>query len=230
MRAAAVVVAAGRGERLGARKQFVLLDGLPLVLWSVRALLTHAKIELVVVVLPPEEAHAPPEWLRMDRVTACPGGATRRESAGLGVAAVPLWADVILIHDAARPFVTDRTIDAVLREAEKTGGALPILPMTDTVKLLSAGRVTGTMERSELGRAQTPQGFRAELIREAHAAAAAAEVEAADDATLLESLGSPVAATPGDPFNLKITTPADLEMAEWLVRSGRVPKRSTPRD
>jgi 2-C-methyl-D-erythritol 4-phosphate cytidylyltransferase len=221
----AVVVAAGRGERLGAPKQFLPLGGVPIVEWSCRALLSHPGIEHVVVVLPPDGLPDPErssEWLSAPGVRWCPGGASRRESAGLGVRAAPGWADLILIHDAARPFVSAGTIDAVLAAAAETGAALPTLPVSDTVKRVRDARVQETLDRAGLGRAQTPQGFRASLIRAVHDWASREEVEAPDDAFLCELRGHEVAAVPGDPQNLKVTTPFDLALAEWLVESGRM--------
>lgn len=228
MRAAAVVVAAGRGERLGEPKQFRDLAGIPLLLWSVEAFSEHPAIEVVVVVLPAAEARQPPAWLPQSAVVVCEGGATRRESAGLGVESVPEWGEAILIHDAARPFVTPQTIDAVLAGVASVGAAVPLLPMSDTVKRVAGNHVEETLDRECLGRAQTPQGFRAEWIREAHARARAEGTQAPDDCALVERLGRPVLAIPGDLRNLKITTPADLELAEWLVRTGRVSGPSSP--
>jgi 2-C-methyl-D-erythritol 4-phosphate cytidylyltransferase len=217
-----VIVAAGRGERLGRPKQFLVLGDMPLLLWSVRAFREHPGIECVVVVLPVDDAKTPPDWLPKKGLRVCAGGETRRESAGQGVIAVPAWADVILIHDAARPFVTQSTIDAVLAGAAGVGAALPVVPLSDTVKRLSDDRVEKTLDRERLGRAQTPQGFRADWIREAHSRADRDGLDAPDDAALVESLGRSVLAVPGETWNLKITTPEDFELAEWLVRTGRV--------
>lgn len=226
MRSAAVIVAAGRGERLGGRKQFLALGGVPLLLWSIRAFLEHPAIEALVVVLPAAEAETPPAWLSRSGIRVCAGGGTRRESAGRGVEAAPPWAEAILIHDAARPFVSDRTIDAVLAGVAEVGAALPVLPMSDAVKRLSGSKVEHTLDRETLGCAQTPQGFRADWIREAHARARQTGAAAPDDASLVESLGKPVLGVPGDVWNLKITTPQDLELAEWLVQSGKMEIRA----
>lgn len=222
MRAVAVIVAAGEGERLGGRKQFLPLGGVPLVLWSCRAFLAHPSVEDVVVVLPADAPDAPPEWLPSRHVDWCRGGASRRVSAGNGVAAVPAWAEIVLIHDAARPFVSQSTIGAVLEAAEAVGAALPTLPVSDTVKRVREGRVLETVDRSDLAGAQTPQAFRTDLIREVHDWAQREGASASDDASLCEIRGHAVACVPGDPRNLKITTAADFTLAQWLVDSGSV--------
>jgi 2-C-methyl-D-erythritol 4-phosphate cytidylyltransferase len=226
MSAAAVIVAGGRGERLGSPKQFLPLGGLPMLLWSVRSFEAHPGVSEIVVVLPAEAAAEPPPWLKGESVRCCAGGDTRRASAGLGVLSVDSNADWILIHDAARPFLTSGVIDRVLAAASDVGAALPVLPVSDTIKRVEGGRVVDTPDRSRLGRAQTPQAFEAGLIRHLHAMAAEKGISASDDVALCESEGHPVAAVEGDPWNLKITTPADLALAEWLVTSGRV---SVPR-
>jgi 2-C-methyl-D-erythritol 4-phosphate cytidylyltransferase len=131
-------------------------------------------------------------------------------------------ADIILIHDAARPFVSLELIDRVIGAVVETRAALPVLPVVDTVKRVEDGRVVETVARHGLGRAQTPQGFDADLIRTLHDRASRAGTIASDDVSLCEIEGHPVAAVEGDPWNLKITTPADLAVAEWLVDSGRI--------
>ena len=219
--ASAVIVAGGRAERLGSPKQFLPLGGIPLLLWSIRNLGSHSGVGEIVVVLPAAVAAEPPDWLRAESVRFCIGGETRRESAGSGVQLVDPGAELILIHDSARPFVSIDVIDRVVEAASQVGAALPVLPVVDTIKREEDGMIMETLERSGLGRAQTPQAFKAGLIRELHARASETGSTASDDAALCESEGHPVAAVAGDPWNLKITTPADLALAEWLVDSGR---------
>lgn len=220
--ASAVIVAAGRGERLGSPKQFLPLGGIPLLMWSVRAFDTHPGIDEVIVVLSAESAAAPPPWLVGGTIRRCAGGQTRRESAGAGVRSASVESGLILIHDAARPFVSHEVIGRVIEAASRTGAALPILPVVDTIKRIEAGSVAETVRRQELGRAQTPQGFDATLIRGLHARASEAGSAVSDDAALCELESRPVAVVEGDPWNLKITTAADLALAEWLVDSGRM--------
>ncbi len=150
------------------------------------------------------------------------GGATRAESVRLGLAAVPESAEVILVHDAARPLASDALFAAVIAAVTSddgggaaVGGAIPGLPVSDTIKEVDGTHtVTRTLDRSSLVAVQTPQAFGAELLRRAHAAGG----EATDDAALVEALGVAVRVVPGDPLNLKITTPADLDLAERLLR------------
>jgi len=222
MSAAAVIVAGGRGERLGSPKQFLPLGGIPLLLWSILSFEAHSEVGEIVVVLPAAAAAEPPQWLKGRSLRCCVGGETRRASAGAGVLSVGSGADFILIHDAARPFLTSGLTDRVLAAAAEVGAALPVVPVSDTIKRVEGRRVVETADRSRLGRAQTPQAFEAGLIRELHARAAEKGSDASDDVALCEAEGHPVAAVEGDPWNLKITTPADLALAEWLVASGRV--------
>ncbi len=222
MKVAAVVVAAGKGERLGTPKQFLLLGGIPLLLWSVRAMVEHPSVGEVVVVLPAGMVESPPGWLVGVGVRWCAGGGTRRESAGRGIDAVSSDSDLVLIHDAARPFVTAAVIERVVAAAADEGAALPVLPVVDTIKRLESGTVMETVDRSRLARAQTPQGFRAQLIREVHVWAERTSRAASDDAALCEVQGYRVVAVEGDPHNVKITTAEDFALAEWLIESGRV--------
>jgi 2-C-methyl-D-erythritol 4-phosphate cytidylyltransferase len=143
------------------------------------------------------------------------GGATRSASVRCGLAAVPVDADVIVVHDAARPLATGALFDAVVAAVSRdgAGAAICALPVSDTIKQVDGGFVTTTLERSELVAVQTPQAFRADLLRRAHASGA----EATDDAALVELLGAPVRVVPGDARNVKITSPADLRTAEHYL-------------
>lgn len=221
MRTAAVILAAGRGERFGGPKILASLGGKPALWWSCQAFRAHPAIDEVIVVLPGGIVDEPPEWLAEAGIRRCRGGSSRRESAGSGVAEADAT-DLILIHDGARPFASPDLIDEVLEAARSAGAALPVLALSDTIKRQRAGKVVETVDRAELGRAQTPQAFAAGLIREVHDWAARRGVDASDDAALCEMRGYEVAVVPGDPWNLKITTRADLDLAEWLVATGRV--------
>jgi 2-C-methyl-D-erythritol 4-phosphate cytidylyltransferase len=220
MQTLAIVVAAGRGERMGADrpKAFVTLRGKSLLLRSAAAL-ADGTDGLVAVV--PEEAVA--EATRMlaevPHVRAVvAGGATRAESVRAGLAAVPSGFDgIVLVHDAARPLVPPDLVRAVAEAARRTGAALPVLPLVDTIKVVGDGRVVETLDRTRLGAAQTPQGFRIGLLREAYARAFADDVALTDEAMAVERLGHPVAAVPGSPRNRKITTPDDLRWAESIL-------------
>ena len=216
----AVLVAAGRGERLGEDrpKAFVRLGELPLLAESLRRLDESEWIDAVVVVAPPEweePAILLAEEIGASKVSACvTGGETRTESVRAGVADVPDDAAVILVHDAARPLlppeVIGRLLDAV---GEGFDGALPGLPLADTVKRVDGGVVSETLTRDALVAVQTPQAFVAPVLR----AALARGEEGTDCASLVEAAGGRVKVVPGDERLLKITTRADLErVAAWL--------------
>ena len=207
----AVVVAGGSGQRFGQMKQFALLAERPVVEWAVAACRPSATG--VVLVLPRGSAGD----VAHGADVVVEGGATRAESVRLGLAAVPREAEVIVVHDAARPLASDALFRAVIAAvaSEGAGGAVPGVPVSDTIKMVDGTRtVTQTLDRSSLVAVQTPQAFAAELLRRAHAEGG----EATDDAALVEALGATVRVVPGDPHNLKITTPADLGTAEHLLR------------
>jgi 2-C-methyl-D-erythritol 4-phosphate cytidylyltransferase len=220
MRAVAIVAAAGSGERLGVPgpKAFVSLGGRPILARAVEAALACPAVGLVVVAAPPgaeDLAHAIVEPLGAHAVVT--GGATRQASVRAALAAVPQDAPAVLCHDAARALATPALFAAVLEALEGWDGVVPVVPVADTVKRVRGERVVGTEPREELALAQTPQAFVAEALRDAHARAEAAGVEATDDAALLEWAGYRVRVVPGEATNLKITTRADLGWAELLL-------------
>jgi 2-C-methyl-D-erythritol 4-phosphate cytidylyltransferase len=206
----AIVVAGGAGRRFGERKQFALLAERPVVQWSVAA--CRPAVTGVVLVIPPG-ADAPPDH---GADVVVDGGETRAASVRQGLSAVPDQADVIVVHDAARPLASAALFEAVIAPvlAGEVGGAIPGLPVSDTIKEVDGRmQVTATLDRSVLVAVQTPQAFEAALLRRAHAGA----TEATDDAALVEALGATVRVVPGEPRNVKITTPADLRVAEHLL-------------
>ena len=220
-----ILVAAGQGTRLGGEvpKQYRQIAGVPMLLRALRPFTSHPDVLHVVVALPAEEAAAPPAWLadlagEILRLVA--GGAERSASAALGLAALDAQAQIVLVHDAARPFVGRQIIDAVIAAAREGVGAVPALPVSDTLKQSRADsqRVEATVSRDRLWRAQTPQGFPRSLLERAYREAAAGGHTGSDDAALVERLGVPVRLVPGSERNLKVTTPEDLEVAERLAR------------
>jgi 2-C-methyl-D-erythritol 4-phosphate cytidylyltransferase len=216
----AVLVAAGRGERLGEDrpKAFVRLGQLPLLAEPLRRLDQSEWVDAVVVVAPPdweEPAILLAEEIGASKVTACvTGGATRGESVRAGVAEVPEDAAVILVHDAARPLLPDEVIGRVIGAlADGFEGAVPVLPVPDTVKRVEGDLVLETLDRSELVMVQTPQAFVAPAFR----ACVASTQTSTDCASLLEQAGGRVRIVQGDARLLKVTTAADLErVAAWL--------------
>ncbi|MCG8467168.1 MAG: 2-C-methyl-D-erythritol 4-phosphate cytidylyltransferase [Gemmatimonadetes bacterium] len=225
MSTAAIIVAAGTGSRVGEGrpKQFLDLGGRPLLAWSVDAFARYVGIDEVVVVLPPAYAETPPNWLPKT-LRVAPGGATRAASVRAGLAAVGSDCAVVLIHDGARPFVTDDLIGRVLAGAA-SGPVVPAVPIADTVKVLDEeGRVVETPPREAIVGVQTPQGFPIQVLREAHARLGS-DVGLTDDAMMCERLGSRVSAVQGEAMNFKVTTPDDLARARWLVDAGLAPSR-----
>lgn len=214
-RAAAVIVAAGRGTRAGGDlpKQWQDLGGRPIVAHTLDAFAGHSGVSQIVLVVHPDDDARVARVADAD-ITVVYGGADRAASVDKGLAAVE-DADVVLIHDVARPLVTNRTISAVLDALEMNVGAAPALHVTDALWTGADGCVTGTQNRDGLYRAQTPQGFHLEAIRAAHAAHPGG---AADDVEVARAHGLEVAIVPGDEDNLKITLPADFERAERILR------------
>jgi 2-C-methyl-D-erythritol 4-phosphate cytidylyltransferase len=215
----AVLVAAGRGERLGEDrpKAFVRLGGLPLLAEPLRRLDECEWIDAVVLVAPPEweePAILLAEELGASKVTACvTGGATRTESVRIGVAEVPEEAAAILVHDAARPLIPDEMVPRLLQAlAQGADGAVPALPVADTIKRVDRGVVVETLRRDALVAVQTPQAFVAPVLR-----AALAGAEGTDCASLVEAAGGRVVTVPGDERLLKVTTRADLERVAVLL-------------
>lgn len=221
-RAAVVIPAGGSGRRMGGeRKQYLELAGEPMLVHAVRPFLTHDAVEWIVVALPAADAADPPGWLGAldSRVAVVAGGEERGDSVRNGLDAVPEEADVVLIHDAARPLVTIEVIGRTLTAVAEGIGAVAGIRVADTVKRVDAdGRVLGTPERRRLRRAQTPQAFPREMIVAAHRRAAEEGVGATDDAALVEGYGDTVVMVEGSPENLKVTTPTDLAVAELLLR------------
>lgn len=216
-----VLVAAGSGERLGTDqpKAFAPLGGRALLAESLERLDASDWIDALVVVAPSdwqEPAILLAEELVASKVAAVvAGGATRAESVAAGLAEVPSDALVVVVHDAARPLVTEAVLERVLGAlAEGVDGAVPGLPLADTVKRVSGGRVVETLDRAGLVAVQTPQAFLAERLRAAYAGDLA---EATDCASLVERIGGAVAVVEGDPHLLKVTTRADLARVESLL-------------
>jgi 2-C-methyl-D-erythritol 4-phosphate cytidylyltransferase len=221
----ALVVAAGAGERLGIDrpKAFATLGGRPLLAESVDRLDGCPWIDSIVIAAPPgweEPVILLAEEIAASKVVACvTGGATRAESVRVALAEVPADAVAVLVHDAARPLVDEAVVERVLGPlAEGFDGAVPGLPVADTVKRVDARVVVETIDRASLVAAQTPQAFLAESLRRAYTG----ELEDATDcASLVEKSGGRVAVVEGDPRLLKVTTPADLALVEsWLGQAG----------
>ncbi len=239
MSVAALIVAAGRGARAAPQnasipKQYSLIGGVPMLARSIGAFVRHPHVDEVIVAIHPEDAMryaAASEGFAERLLPPVSGGARRQESVHAGLEALAARPpDEVLIHDAARPFVDAGLIDRVLGSLKSHAGALPGLPVADSLKRESGGRVIGSLERDGLWRAQTPQGFRFEVILAAHRAAAS-EVNASftDDAGIAEWFGLDVALVEGSEENRKLTTAEDIESADELLRLRAAHGQGTPR-
>ena len=217
-----VIVAGGTGSRTGGGelKQLRWVAGKPMLLHSLQSFQARPDVAMVVCVLPRQYAGDPPPWIFQsdaERLLIGVGGATRAESVANGLEDLPPECRYVLIHDAARPFASDGMIDRVIAEARKGHGAIAALPVVDTLKRVDAeGRITETVPREGLWRAQTPQGFPREMIERAHREGRAngSQAAATDDAALCEQLGLPVYVVRGSERALKVTEDADFARAE----------------
>jgi len=224
--AGVVIVAAGAGVRAGPGepKQFRPILGVPMLLRALRPFTSHPDVAQVVVTLPDIYVERPPEWLaklRGERLALVAGGETRARSVRAGLAALPHDVAVVLVHDAARPFVSRTTIDAVLALARTGVGAVAALPVSDTLKEVDKTRIVGTVPRERLWRAQTPQGFPRDMLRQAYARLGGSDTAPTDDASLCEQAGFPVEVVLDGPENVKVTTADDFRVAEALARESR---------
>ena len=222
MRLWAIVTAAGRGVRMGQKKQAMRLAGRSVLEWTLDVFEAAAAVEGVVVTVPAEDVAAWTAQLagvrKLRAVVA--GGAERQDSVRLGLAAVPADVPWVAVHDGVRPCIDPELVARVAAEAAATGAAIAALPVSETLKRGADGWVKETVDRDGLWSVQTPQVFRADLLREAHRRAAAEGMAGTDDAALVERLGVAVRLVPGLPGNLKITRPEDLPLAEALLRRG----------
>jgi 2-C-methyl-D-erythritol 4-phosphate cytidylyltransferase len=208
----ALLVAAGRGERLGAPgpKAFVMLAGRPLYEWSLEALYAAPAVTDVVIAVPPDVVGV---------AGSVPGGDSRSESVRNALAAAPGGHDVVLVHDAARPLLTPQLVEACIAGLKGFDAIVAAAPVTDTIKHAPAPDlvVDRTLDRSALWAVQTPQVFRRDWLERALAQPAQTLAAATDDAGLVEALGGRVGIVPAPRENLKVTTPLDLRVAELLV-------------
>ncbi len=225
MHVTAIIAAGGRGQRLGGDrlKQLLPIGGVPILSRSVDAFLAHPSVDEVVVALPQALVDNPPDYLLRDagkplRLVA--GGDRRQDSVEHAFRAAAPASDIIVIHDAARPFASADLITRTIAAAAESGAALAAVRARDTVKRVNAGgMVAETLDRATIVLAQTPQAFRREVLRDA--LALGAEVDATDEAALAERAGHRVRLVEGEMSNIKITTPEDLPLAEAIARAGR---------
>lgn len=224
MTATAVIVAAGKGERFGDTGKVMapLLDR-PVLAWSLDAFERASDVAEIVIVVGVHTRDAVTDlintgrWKKVHAIVL--GGATRQESTANGVAAVDASADVILVHDGARPLIRPEQIDACVVSAREHGGAILAAPLTDTIKRVEDSSIAATIDRSTLWGAQTPQAFAADLMRSMVQYMLTSGAPVTDEASVAEALGLPVQIVAGDATNIKITHPTDIVVAEALLRA-----------
>ena len=218
IRTSVLIVAAGSGKRFGEKKQFAYLRAKPVLEWTLERFEAHPEVDAVVLVLPDEEdlKHYRMRYAKILDIVR--GGERRQDSVWQGFRLLSASApEIVLVHDGARPLVSADLISRVVAAARADGAAVPVLALEDTIKEVRDGRVAGTVDRTFLVRAQTPQGFRYEILKKALDAARHDRFYGTDEAALAERAGIPVTAVAGDPRNIKITTPVDIPIAEALL-------------
>lgn len=230
---AAVIVAAGEGRRFGGKKQFMRIGGRTLLSHALAPFLANRAIEEIVLVLPaivtPRDLAGLP-FRRNPEVITCTGGRRRQDSVYRGLKALPGGIRHVLIHDGVRPLVSESLLATLIREVRKGRAVVPVVPLRDTIKEVSRGKVVTTLGREKVFCVQTPQAFPADLIRRAHENARRKRLSSTDDAQLVEALGVPVYTVPGDPANIKVTSREDMAVVSLLLaeRDG-TPSLSLPK-
>ena len=220
--AVAVIVAAGQGTRMGGEHNKLLLPlGTRTILeFSIEAFLKHPGIRKIFLTVSSQDRHIF-EKIVPQEVVLVKGGKRRQDSvhnALLKIIQEQQFPELVLVHDGARPFCSAKLIDRILDAAYEHGAAIPVLPLMDTIRRVTEEK-TEVVERDELFAVQTPQGFLLEQLLYASMQTTANKWTVTDDASMIENAGGRITTVEGDPLNLKITTPADLERADWILKS-----------
>jgi 2-C-methyl-D-erythritol 4-phosphate cytidylyltransferase len=216
-RTGAIIVAAGSSQRMGGIDKLLReLDGRPLIAYSIAAFAASNEVQRIVIVASNAnfDAVSAIAWQLAPDARVVLGGARRQDSVRAGINALD-DVEYVLVHDGARPLVTEALIEATLAGAVEAGAAICAVPVSDTIKRGRDGFIVETVDRAALFQAQTPQAFRRELLLRAHERD---DSEATDDAAIVERLGEPVRLVPGSARNIKVTTPDDLHVAEALLQ------------
>ncbi len=222
MKYSVIIPAAGQGKRMkaGMNKQFLELRGEPLIVHTVRIFVHDSSCQKIVLVANRDECaimEALMKQYRLSKVVVIEGGKERQDSVRNGLAHVDEQ-QIVLVHDGARPFVTEEVMTRLIHKAEEAGAATVAVPVKDTIKRVSSGKVVDTLKRDELWLIQTPQAFKVSLLKEAHKRAIEAELIGTDDASLVEWFGHEVVISEGDYQNIKLTTPEDIVFAEAIMQ------------
>ncbi len=217
MKTTAIIVAAGSGSRFKSDtpKQFLEINGKPVIVHTIERFESAPSVDAIIVVLAADQTLDTSEFSKVSQVVV--GGSTRAESVRNGLDAAG-DADIVAVHDGARPLVTVDEIERTIAKAKETGAACLVAPMTDSIKVVEGGKIKRSLDRSELRRALTPQVFRAEILRHAFTSRSS-DAAATDEVTLVERLDYfyEIAVVEGSPQNIKITHPEDLILAEALL-------------
>ena len=227
MHASAIIVAAGSGVRLGmdVPKAFAPIDGCPLLRYSLRALSAVEEIGEVVITVPAGMEAAARAEVRAAGLAIpaklTPGGAERQDSVRIGLALTSPEAEVVVVHDAARPFAPSALFASCIEAARRCGGAIAAIALADTLKRTENHTIIATIPRAGLWQAQTPQAFRREMLVAAHERAVRERWTVTDDAELVERCGGTVEVVESSPLNLKITTPVDMRVAALIAARAR---------
>lgn len=217
-RVSAIIVAAGEGKRFGSSKQFALIREKPVLDWCLEKFEAHEQVTEIVLVLKNENQKE--RFIKRYRkiVAVARGGRRRQDSVLSGFNKIdPKKAGVVLVHDGVRPLVGQDLISRVVEATLKRGAAIPVIEVEDTIKLVEGREAIRTIDRSKLFRVQTPQGFFYSILKKAFERAREADFYGTDDASLVERIGKKASIVQGDPTNIKITSPADLRIAEALL-------------
>jgi 2-C-methyl-D-erythritol 4-phosphate cytidylyltransferase len=227
MKTIAIIPAAGAGVRMGIEtpKQFLALEGIPIIIHTLRKFAASDAVDGILLGLRPADLERARRDVERERFTKAlrlvAGGASRQETVALALAEVPSTTEIVIVHDAVRPFVTLEQIRSIVEAARKTGAAILGIPSVDTVKQVERQVVIGTIPRERIVLAQTPQVFRYGLLKEAVARAAQDGFMATDESSLVERLGHEVTVLMGSERNIKITKPSDLPLARLYIAQER---------
>ena len=220
MKTTAIIVAAGTGSRFGSEtpKQFLTLAGKPIVVHTIERFAAAPSVDAIVAVVP---THYVTELGGLDvskPIRVVSGGRTRAESVANGLNSVENGMEIVAVHDGARPFVSIEEIEKTIAKARETGAACLVGEVTDTIKTIRGDQITGTLDRTKLRRALTPQIFKVEVLRRAFEAADLDDT-VTDECFLVENLGHPIAFVEGSSRNIKITHPEDIALAEAIAKT-----------
>jgi len=236
MKADALIAAAGKGQRMrgGVKKQFIPLMGIPLLLYTLRAFEEFEGIEHIYLVLDEGDfEYCTGEIIQKygikKVVKLVPGGQLRQDSVWNGLEAMEGHCDIVIVHDGVRPFVSSGILKRLMAAMRDYQAVVTAIPTHDTIKRVdAAGNVVDTLQRDALFHIQTPQGFRYDVIKEAYERASREGAEGTDDAYFVERMGIRVKVIEGSPLNLKITTPDDIALANWILQEGKLAGGESP--